>query len=410
MNRVNTTDILGAVSPSEFLREYWQKKPLLIEQAIPEFQSPITPNELAGLTLDDEVESRLILEKNGATPWQVIHGPMEEEHFKHLGESHWTLLVQEANRHIPEVARLLDCFDFIPSWRIDDIMISFAPPGGSVGPHTDQYDVFLLQAYGERRWSLSFDKVSDSDYQQGLEHRVLKSFQAEQEFLLKPGDMLYLPPGVIHHGVAESDCMTFSIGLRAPTNHELLSGIVPHLLETIGERRYRDPELSLPAHPGILTNEALTQLRGLIRDTLADDDCLNEAIALSLSESVNTLSEQPDYETDWLESLRSGTALLRNEDYRLVLAQATAGNNNLDNYTLYVNGQQFSMSPLQAPFVMLLCDHRRLSADMLLPHLPAGPSDNDANQDNDAAELNQWLLDALLQAGYLYLELSLDES
>jgi 50S ribosomal protein L16 3-hydroxylase len=211
---------LGALSPEQFLTEYWQRKPLLVRNAFPGFTPPIDGDDLAGLACEPLAEARVVSGSLAGAAWTLRHGPFEEQEFAGLGERDWTLLVQDVEKHYPPLAELLDAFAFLPSWRLDDIMISFAAPGGSVGPHVDQYDVFLLQADGHRRWQIAtdFDPAPAAD----LPLDMLANFRAQQEWLLGPGDMLYLPPGVAHHGVAEDACLTYSIGLRAPSAADLL--------------------------------------------------------------------------------------------------------------------------------------------------------------------------------------------
>ncbi|MEZ5672242.1 MAG: cupin domain-containing protein [Thiotrichaceae bacterium] len=236
---------LGNLTPAQFLADYWQKQPLLIRQAIPDFTSPISPDELAGLACESQVESRLIMERGGQHPWQVRHGPFTEQDFTQLPETYWTLLVQEVDRHVPEIADLIDKFSFIPSWRIDDLMISYAVPQGSVGPHTDSYDVFLLQAHGTRRWQISSQQ---GELLPDLELKILREFTPEQEWILSPADMLYLP-GVAHYGVALDECMTYSIGFLAsviPICYKISS--VSHSINLMKIKRYTDPNLQLQTH------------------------------------------------------------------------------------------------------------------------------------------------------------------
>lgn len=188
--------LFGDITVEEFLADYWQKKPLLVRQAIPDYRSPISADELAGLACQENVESRIVLEKDRLAPWSVLHGPFYESDFSTLPDTHWTLLVQECNQHVPELALLLDSFNFIPNWRVDDIMVSYAVEHGSVGPHTDQYDVFLLQAEGTRHWKINRSLDKDAAYLEDTELRILNNFESEQDWILEPGDMLYLPPGV----------------------------------------------------------------------------------------------------------------------------------------------------------------------------------------------------------------------
>ena len=184
---------LGQHTPAGFLQHYWQQKPLLIRQALANDALPtLSPDELAGLACETDIESRLILEKDGPHPWQLENGPFDAERFASLPESHWTLLVQDVDKFVPQVAELLQWFRFVPDWRIDDVMISYAIDQGSVGPHVDNYDVFLLQIHGRRRWRISTQPIADDNFIPDIPLNILQQFDAEQEWLLEPGDMLYL--------------------------------------------------------------------------------------------------------------------------------------------------------------------------------------------------------------------------
>src|SRR5690606_35155678 len=181
---LSVTTLPGGMSAEEFLRDYWQKKPLLIRQAFPDFESPLSADELAGLSLEEEVESRIVLEL-GATPWELRHGPFTEDDYRTLPERDWTLLVQAVDQFVPEVAELLQAFRFLPSWRLDDVMISYAAPGGSVGPHFDSYDVFLLQTQGHRRWKIGQMCEADSPLLEHPDLRILSEFEQQQEWVLE---------------------------------------------------------------------------------------------------------------------------------------------------------------------------------------------------------------------------------
>lgn len=195
------------ISRERFLDEYWQKRPALLRQALPREVLALPPDELAGLACEPEVESRLV-RQTGETDWALRHGPFDAEDFVDLPPSHWTLLVQDVDKHLPEVATLLEAFDFVPDWRLDDIMISYAVDGGGVGPHTDNYDVFLVQAAGTRRWRLSHREFTEKDLLDSCPLRVLREFPVDEDWLLEPGDVLYLPPKVGHWGTAVGECMT----------------------------------------------------------------------------------------------------------------------------------------------------------------------------------------------------------
>jgi 50S ribosomal protein L16 3-hydroxylase len=213
-----------------FLAQYWQRKPLLIRKAIPGFKPPVSSDELAGLALEQSVESRLI-ERSGNI-WQVQHGPFIEADF--VRQESWTLLVQAVDHYIPGVAALRRLIDFIPQWRVDDVMVSYATDGGSVGPHFDNYDVFLLQGEGERLWQLGSYCDESSPLLPHEELRILSSFESSEEHLLQQGDILYVPPGYAHWGIARGECTTFSIGFRAPRITDMVSRWVDQLLSQLG--------------------------------------------------------------------------------------------------------------------------------------------------------------------------------
>ncbi|WP_251976802.1 cupin domain-containing protein [Salinicola avicenniae] len=268
--------LLGGLTPAEFLARHWQKSPLLIRGALPDFDSPLEPDDLAGLACEDGIESRLVEEQGPDKAWQVSHGPFDESTFARLPESGWSLLVQAVDHYVPEVAELLGAFDFLPSWRLDDIMVSYAPPGGSVGPHVDQYDVFLLQTSGQRRWQLGGKVEDDAAIIPGIDLRILERFEveADSDWVLEPGDMLYLPPGWAHHGVSQSDdCMTFSVGFRAPSGDEIVTGFADYVGEQMGDsRRYADDDLQPPSHPTELDDGAIERVRQLLLEAIDRPD------------------------------------------------------------------------------------------------------------------------------------------
>lgn len=260
---------LQNLDSDDFVKDYWQKKPCLIKNAFIDLISPISPEELAGLACEEGVHSRLVMEKGGMTPWQLRYGPFQEADFTSLPQSHYSLLVSECEKWIPEFAELLDAFRFLPSWRIDDVMVSYAPSGGSVGPHTDEYDVFLLQFHGQRNWQYTDQRIDPPALIANLDLAIMQEFVADQEAILEPGDMLYLPPGVAHHGVAIDSCMTCSIGFRAPTAAEILESFT---LETdnkeIGLERYSDPDLETGRHFGEITRTEINRFRQLVNNLL----------------------------------------------------------------------------------------------------------------------------------------------
>lgn len=250
--------LLNQLTPEQFLAEYWQKKPLLIRQAIPSFSGLLTPDELAGLACEDEVQSRLVQLTEGQ--WQVTHGPMSENTFRRLPEKDWTLLVQGVNHYLPEAADLLAQFRFIPYARLDDLMVSYAPDGGGVGPHLDSYDVFLLQGSGKRHWKIS--QQTDFTLIEDAPLRILKHFTTEQEWVLEAGDMLYLPPQIAHWGVAVGDdCMTYSIGFRAPKTQELAHEFLHYLQDQLHLTGiYADADLTVQSHPAEISRSMVDKV------------------------------------------------------------------------------------------------------------------------------------------------------
>jgi 50S ribosomal protein L16 3-hydroxylase len=281
---------LGELDVQTFLHEYWQKRPCLLRQAFPGFAPELDENDVAGLACDDMAEARLITGSYPRQDWRVVHGPFTARELRKLPDSNWTLLVQDAEKHYPPLASVLARFSFLPTWRLDDLMISVAATGGSVGPHFDQYDVFLLQASGRRCWQIAscYDPTLLAD----IELKVLASFTPEQEWILEPGDMLYLPPGVAHHGVALDTGMTWSIGLRAPSQADLLQALGEWLAERHNEgQRYADGVLAVNPRPGEISPQAIAQLIALISHPLDAPGQLNSFLASFLSRY--RLAQQP---------------------------------------------------------------------------------------------------------------------
>ncbi len=285
--------LLGGLSIEAFLEEYWQKKPLLIRGAFPGYESPVSIEKFMQIACNDDAEARLVLEKDGDYPWQLLYGPFEED-FTDLPESHWTMLVQEMNRFVPEVANLLDSFRFIPSWRIDDIMISYATEHGGVGAHIDNYDVFLLQGMGHRRWQIMNTPVMNEQLIPDLDIRMLQNFRPDEDWVLAPGDMLYLPPRIAHKGIALNDCMTFSVGFRAPSHAEILSGFLGFVADQYDPMlRYGDPDLTIPKHPHEIDPQALGRVREVILHALKSEKLIDEWFGQFITEPKREVYTYP---------------------------------------------------------------------------------------------------------------------
>ena len=246
---------------ARFLKEYWQKKPLLIRQAFPGYVSPIQPEDLAGLACEEAALSRIVVHDRANDRWTLRSGPFQEDEFPGMPDHDWTLLVQDVDKWDADVRELLEAFDFLPRWRLDDIMVSFAATGGSVGAHVDQYDVFLLQAQGERHWQIDAGPNPPTAFRDDAELKLLREFTPTHDWVLEPGDMLYLPPGVPHHGVAVNPCLTFSVGMRAPSSAELISDYLDTLVAEADEGvRYHDEDLSPPKDPNEIDADAMKRV------------------------------------------------------------------------------------------------------------------------------------------------------
>lgn len=324
-----------------FLRNYWQKEPLLIRNPWTAWCNPLDPDELAGLACEDDVESRLIRSKRGT--WKLEHGPFGAARFAKLGKTPWTLLVQAVDAQVADVARLIDPFRFVPNWRVDDVMVSYASDGGGVGPHFDQYDVFLIQGLGQRHWQVGALCDRDTELLPHDDLRLLAKFEATDEWLLEPGDILYLPPRVAHNGIAVGDdCMTYSVGFRAPSRSELVGNWCDDLLGRMQEDdRYTDPNLVAQANSGEISAVALNELHAMITDTLGD----RAAFARWFGE-YNSAPKSPD--ADWRpekpigiakvrELIAGGTELRQNPASRFSFVRQGAGA-----VLLFVDGQGFA--------------------------------------------------------------------
>jgi len=358
------------MSPARFLRDYWQKRPLLIRGAFPGFVSPITPDDLAGLSCEEGTLGRLIQYDRQRDHWQVQSGPFAESAFSGLGKHDWTLLVQDVDKWDADIRALLAHFTFLPRWRLDDIMVSFAAPGGSVGAHVDQYDVFLLQAHGERRWLIDAGQSPPLDFRIDTELKLLREFHPTHDWVLAPGDMLYLPPNVPHHGIAETPCLTFSFGMRAPSVAELMGDWVDSMIAEADENlRYTDPDLTPPRDISEIDASAITRvLTALNTLRMNDPDRLGDWFGrfITTYRSSGTPAADPDL-LPWdavQEYLEHKTASLhRHPMARMAWRRAARG------ARLYVSGQEY---PLPIKDARLIANAEQLDQQALSTLSPQG--------------------------------------
>jgi len=361
---------LNGLTPRQFLNEYWQKKPCLIRQGFADLEFPLSPDEVAGLALEPDVPSRILSEVGGDMGWTVRHGPFHEDDFRKLPDSHWTLLITDLEKILPEMQALIEPFRFIPDWRIDDLMISYATDQGSVGPHLDEYDVFLVQVQGRREWQIATRSYSEEDYLPNPDLKLLSRFEAEQTWVLEPGDILYLPPNIAHHGIARGECMTCSVGFRAPAYDDMLGSLTEILMHNPrAHRRYTDPHLKQTEHPGLILNSDLMRIKKELQ-TLLDTD--NESFAKWFGEYTTEPGldwiEAPDEvidSNDLMIWLQTGNDLTRPTATRLAYIE--------HQHTLwfFADGSSWPLKVLHKDFVDLLCRKYRYEAQPLLDAIQA---------------------------------------
>lgn len=347
--------LLGGRSPAAFMKRHWQRKPLLIRQALPHFRPLLNRAELFELAGRDEVESRLVsmTRQRKQTGWRLRQGPFQRRSLPALSQNDWTLLVQGVDLHVDSVHELINRFRFVPDARLDDLMISYASDGGGVGPHFDSYDVFLLQAHGRRRWRIG--RQQDFTLKENVPLKILANFVPEQEFVLEPGDMLYLPPRYAHDGIAVGgDCMTYSIGFRAPAKNELARELLQRLAEdvadAVGESRYRDPGQGAVSRPGAVPAELMGFARQALAIALKDASALLRVLGEYLTEPKSRVW----FESGGRSSIQRGVVLDRRT--RMMY----------DTQHVFINGESYRASGRDARLMQHLSDVRTLTrADML---------------------------------------------
>lgn len=345
MNTEQPLALLGGLTSNQFMKRHWQKKPLLVRNAIPGFVPCLDRAELVALAGQEGVESRLIVDSDKG--WKMKHGPLVKRSLPPFSQKKWTFLVQGVDLHHDGVHALMQQFRFVPDARLDDVMISYATDGGGVGPHFDSYDVFLLQAHGQRRWRIGRQK--DLSLQPGVPLKILQNFEAEEEFVLNPGDMLYLPPKYAHDGIAEGECMTWSIGFRAPQEgelaRELLLGLADEAFDGVGDALYRDPRQAAVTSPAAIPSALSDFARQVVQKALKNPNLLDSLLGEYLTEPKSNVwfegaQTQPD--------LSVGVQL----DRRTKMMY--------DDQHIFINGESFRVAGRDARILRQLADNRIL--------------------------------------------------
>lgn len=380
---------LGEIPLNLFLSDYWQKKPLLIRNALPNITSPINAEVLAGLSCEEDVESRIVIQDINTKDWKLKHGPFSENTFSTLPATNWTLLVQAVDHWLPEAANFLELFTFIPHWRIDDLMISYASDGGGVGPHYDNYDVFLVQTEGKRKWQVGKQCDENSQLIENLPVSILSDFKAIDSWVLEPGDILYLPPGYGHNGIAVGDdCITCSVGFRAPSHSEILREYTDYLGTKISDAlRYEDADLVEQSNTGEINEITLNKIQNILRQYIEDKESISNwfgrYITIPKYYQENNLAQEISTDQYSIEILKNHLVtngrLIRNESSRF--AYITKNKNHI----LFVDGERINNLNDVNLLIEMLCSEILLNGEMF-PH-----SENNLN-----------LILQLLQHGAVY--------
>lgn len=362
--------LLGGLTPSQFMRRHWQKKPLLVRQAVPGFVPPVGRTGLFALAGQEGVESRLVQQVNDV--WKLQHGPFTRRALPPLQRPDWTLLVQGVDLHHDGVNALMQQFRFVPDARLDDLMISYATNGGGVGPHFDSYDVFLIQAHGRRRWRIGRQK--NLSLRGDVPMKILSNFEPEEEYVLEPGDMLYLPPRWAHDGIAEGECMTYSVGFRVPERTDLAQELLVRLADEddcdTATLLYRDTKQPAVAKPAEIPATLKTFAREALQRALEQPQALERALGEYLTEPKSNVWFEPNPEGAMLESvvLDRRTRMMYDTDH------------------IFINGESYRAGGRDAKLMRKLADQHTLGAREL------------SRASDDALEL----LSAWCEAGWLH--------
>jgi 50S ribosomal protein L16 3-hydroxylase len=347
-------------SLQEFLSQYWQKQPTIIKGGFANFQDPITAEELAGLTMEEEVDSRFVSNKDNV--WQAEHGPFSEDKFADLGESHWSFIVQAANHWHAGAAQLVEPFKSMPQWLFDDLMISYSVKGGGVGPHIDQYDVFIIQGQGKRHWRVGAKDVGQ--YKEVSNHsalRQIESFEAIIDDVLEPGDILYIPPGFPHDGYAMEPSLSYSVGFRSPKEQELISNFADYVLaHDFGDTHLHKPDLATQSNFGAISSSDLASLTQMLQDNLADPIRLKDFMGCMLSQSrhqLDIVQPEPVWSAEDIAiHLESGQIIEKVAGLRALFHED-------EPHLLYINGEVIKLTAAMGELAALLSGSDSLSMD-----------------------------------------------
>lgn len=347
---------LNNFQQDDFLKNIWQKKPLLLKQALCDFENPLDGNELAGLSLEPIIESRIIQQitaKDGSTDWKVQHGPFTEDIYEKLPEKNWTLLIQAVDHYIDEVEALKQAFRFIPNWRLDDVMISYATQGGNVGPHFDQYDVFLIQASGKRRWKIGQHCDNFTALTNNPDVKILQNFQQESEYVLEAGDIMYVPPGCAHWGIADTDdCITISIGFRAPSHEEIIAQLCDDVASQLSDDlRYQDVAINPEQHPAEISQSVLDNVINIVKQHLLNSE--------AILHSFGKLMTEPKYADEQDPFISNNEILYKRLDTRIAYFK------NGDTLTVFANGNGLQTNAYHENFIQNLSDSYSIDRNTL---------------------------------------------
>ena len=376
----------GELSPEKFLAEYWQKKPLLIKQAFKNFEDTIPADELAGLAMEAEIESRIVSMDNKGN-WQVDHGPFED--FSQYGEENWTLLVQAVNNWSRPTNSLLQPFAFIPRWRIDDVMVSFSTPNGGVGPHLDQYDVFIIQGSGKRRWQVGAPNKALSTLLPHPDLKQVSAFEPLIDEITEAGDLLYIPPNHPHNGVSIENSVNFSIGFQAPSSQELWSSFADKLIDNnLGELRFSDTARKVTDSSTLISKADQQQLKAFMLEQLEDTALFEQFIGQYLTQShhaLELLMPVNEIDADKLADILSKPEILF-----MPVSGLKAAITSEAEITLFLNGDSFPIDKQSLPLAELLAEQSPLTT-------------NQVKSFNSCLK-NTQLLTNVLNKGYWYIE------